>query len=336
MLNKRQTARFCGQLKMMLSSGIPLLTALKVIGNMQKDKKLRKKIEVLNQKVSEGAFLSAAGEGILPEVAIASLKAAERSGDMVKVLGKTAGYFEKRAELDEKIIAALVYPVFVIVLSLIMLFGVIIFIIPTAQSIFSDLEVDLPMITRFILALGAYLPWIAMGLLFLIATLIYIWNKKRTIKLEKLVYKVPYIGSLLWQDKLIQFFCALSSMIDGGVPLLEAIMILEESQKSLLLKNIICKAGQEIRNGEYLSSRLEKEESFNTEYVQMLKIGENSGNFSQALGNIVTIMASEREYFVKRFCSLLEPGLTLMVGLFVGLVAVGILFPFMSIANNIN
>ena len=336
MLTKRQTARFCGQLKMMLSSGIPLLTALKVIGNMQKSANLRKQIDILTKKVSEGSFLSAAGEGILPEVAIASLKAAERSGDMVKVLGKTAGYFEKRAELDEKIIAALVYPVFVIVLSLIMLFGVIIFIIPTAQSIFSDLGVELPIITKILLALGAYLPGIAIGVVALAIFAIYIWIKKRTIKLEEFIYKLPYIGNLFWQDKLIQFFCALSSMIEGGVPLLEAILILEESQKSLLLKNIIQKAGQEIRNGEYLSSRLEKEDSFNAEYVQMLKIGENSGDFSQALENIVTIMASEREYFVKRFTSLLEPTLTLVVGLFVGLVAVGILFPFMSIANNIN
>ena len=336
MLNKRQTARFCSQLKMMLSSGIPLLTALKVIGNMQKDRKLRKKIEGIAQKVSEGAFLSAAGEKTLPEVAIASLKAAERSGDMARVLDNTAKYYEKRAELDEKIMAALVYPIFVIILSLTMLCGVIVFIIPTAQSIFSDLDVELPLITRLLLTLGTQLPWIAIGVILIFIGVIYVWTKKRTIWLERLVYNFPYIGKMLWQDKIIQFFCALSSLIDGGVPLLEAVLILEENQNSLLLKKIIGKASQEIRNGEYLSFRLEKEALFNSEYVQMLKIGENSGNFSQALENVGAILASEREYYIKRFTSLLEPALTLMVGLFVGLVAVGILFPFMSIANNIN
>ena len=139
-LNKRETARFCSQLKMMLASGMPLLEALKVINGMATHKKYERQLGSLIEKISEGVSLSEGASELLPSLATCSLRAAERTGSLEEVLGNLSEYYENRAEIEEKVIGALVYPCFVLLLSAFSFFALIIFVLPGLKELSAFVE----------------------------------------------------------------------------------------------------------------------------------------------------------------------------------------------------
>ena len=151
MLNKKETAQFCSQLRMLLASGMPLLEALRVIKSLRKDKKHSRQIDALIDKITEGYSLSESALNFLPALTIGSIRAAERAGNLEETLERLSKYYHDKAELEEKVIGALVYPCFVLILSLISVMVLLVFVLPGLKGLFADLGTELPLFTSAIL-----------------------------------------------------------------------------------------------------------------------------------------------------------------------------------------
>ena len=328
LLNKRRTARFCEQLKSLLSAGVPLLEALRIIGQRIKGPGLKPALVKLN----DGCPLSEALHGFLPQMALGSLRGGERAGDLEGVLGQLANYYEERAEIEEKLISALVYPVFIFCLSLVCLVGLAVFVLPELSGVFADVGGELPLITRIILGsadlFGRLFPFLIGG--GLLAGVI-AWRRRADV-----VSRLPLVGSIMKQEELIQGLGTIGALLKTGTPIDEALQVAADTCRGKVFRSTILAAREGVINGEKLSSVLAASRSFPPETIDLLKVGENSGQLAQMFLSVSHYQARERETSLKRLTALIEPVMTLSVGLFVGLVVMGVFLPLMNMISALN
>src|SRR3989339_610960 len=152
-LNKRGTAQFCSQLKMLLAAGIPLFQGLMIIEGLLA-KRHRDQVKQAILLIGEGQPFNQAAKGLLPELALGSIRAAERSGKIEETLAKLADYYESKAELEEKLISALAYPLVVLLVSLLSIVAMVVFVLPGIKEVFSEMGSELPPLTAALLGLS--------------------------------------------------------------------------------------------------------------------------------------------------------------------------------------
>lgn len=330
-LSKRETSRFCSQLKMMLASGMPLLEALATI-RMVSHKKFDRRLTLLIDMISEGHSLSEAAVGFLPALAIGSLQAAERAGNLEETLENLSKYYENKADLEEKFLGALVYPCFVLTLSLLSVLVLIFFVLPGLKGLFSDLGTELPFFTNVILGFSDFLS--RFWLVFVGVPVATVWFLKRRTS-ENFVLQMPLLGKLIRQELIIQGFGTLGALLNGGTPILEALAITADASRSAIFRKIVLRAREGVENGEKLSDELQKCSFFPKETIQMLRVGESSGRLAEMLLNIANFQAKEREGALKRFTTLLEPAMTLSVGLVVGFIVLAMFLPMINMISKL-
>lgn len=329
---KSEVARFCGQLQMLLASGVPLLEGLRIIRNLSQ----RKDYENVIQKISEGESLGKALQDNFPPMVISSLEGAEKVGDLEGVLARLSTYYEDRAEVEEKIKSALVYPSFVIILCMASLFVLFLFVLPGFKTLFADLDADLPFFTRVIVNLGEIFSktWYIPILSFLVfggLLLRYKKTKHGSLALDNLCLKIRTLS----REQIIQSFRTLGSLLQGGISIIEALNTTINTSKNSAFRGIVCEIKVAIENGEKLSEVLARYKIFPKEAIQMISVGENSGKLAEMLLSISNFYEKERESFIKRFTTLLEPALTLFVGVVVGIIAVAMFLPMINVISRL-
>ncbi|MFA4844271.1 MAG: type II secretion system F family protein [Candidatus Margulisiibacteriota bacterium] len=330
-LNKRQTAYFCSQLKMLLSSGVPLLSALSIASKAGKKKFYNMMPEVI-EKLNNGLMLSEALVNYLPILAASSIKVGESNGSLEDALGQLAKYYEERAEIEEKLISALVYPAFIFCLSLVCLIGLAVFVLPGLSGVFADIGGELPLITRIILGsadlFAQLFPILIIG--GLLASLV-VWRRKADV-----ASRLPFVGSIMKQEEIIQGLGTIGALLNTGTPIDKALQVAAETSRGRAFRSTILAARDKVINGEKLSSVLAAGQFFPPEMTDMLKVGENSGRLAEMFLSVSHYQAREREMSLKRLTALIEPVMTLSVGLFVGLVVMGIFLPLMNMISALN
>lgn len=331
-LTKREISRFCGQLKMLLASGVPLLEAFQIITNITP----RQEYEVAIQKISEGESLAIALKDYFPPIVVSSLQGAEKVGDLEAVLARLNIYYEKRAEVEDTVKSALVYPAFVICLCMLSFIVLIVFVLPGFKDLFADFNTEIPLFTQIIMGTGEivskiwYLP-----ILFAAIAGIFLKGYRKTAKgalvIDRMVFKI----ASLRRDLMVQAFRTLGSLLRGGVPILSALTTTINSTTNRAFQEIILEIKENIENGERLSEILKRYQIFPKESIQMIAVGENSGKLDEMLINISNFYEKEKELFIKKFTTLLEPIMTLIVGVVVGIVALAMFLPMMNMISSI-
>jgi len=331
-MKQHQLSQFCSHLSLLLSSGIPLLESLKIVARISKIKGVDQIIEKVNHGQS---FAEALGDKF-PPMLVSSIAAAERAGNLEQVLKQLAGYYEGRAEAEDKIKSALIYPVFVILLCFVSLAMIFFFVLPGFAEMFAELEVDLPLFTIILITTGTVLAayWY-LFLLFLLSAAYLSWRYLKTSlgreKLEKTLLK----SKLYANSQIAYVFRTLGSMLSGGIPIVEAFNHVAGSIKNSCFQKIIINICLEVENGAKLSELLGQNKLFPLEASQMIEVGENTGRLDQMLISVADLFERERELFIKRFTTMLEPALTLFVGLVVGVIAISMFLPMIDMISKL-
>lgn len=289
-------------------------------------------------KVSEGDSLSEAIKEFLPVMAASSLRAAERAGDLEECLGRLTEYYNNKAELDEKLIGSMIYPVLIMILSFLSVLMLIVFVIPSLKGLLNDFGGSLPLVTVIILSISDYFSaiWLVLAIVIGLGVFYFVKMKnKEPLKFERYLFKIPLIGRLYQEEQIIQCLSTLGSLLKGGAPIIEALVITGEGLKNKTFKNILGQVKDEVENGEKLSIAFERHNYWSKSVVPMIKVGERTGDFAEMLINIADFKSREREVFLKRFTSLLEPGMTVAVGLVVGFIVLAMFLPMMNIVSTL-
>jgi len=332
------------QLSTMISSGLPLLRALHILGEQTENKKLK---EILQQVASDvevgGSFSEALAKHPrdFPPIMISMIRAGEVGGFLEGALDALAVNFEKDHKLRSTIKSAMTYPVMVLLLSLVAVIIMLTFIVPIFKTMFEGLGSSLPAPTQLLVNISANMGWIIPTLVVLIVVGGVWWRRNKNTEgvrkfIDPLKLKAPVFGKLVQKIAVARFTRNFANMIGAGVPILQALSVVGATSGNYVIENATKRVADSVKNGQSLSKPLADEPVFPPMVVQMMAVGEDSGSLEIMLVKIADFYDDEVQSMTEGLTSLIEPLLIAFLGVVIGGMVVALYMPIFSIATAIN
>jgi len=329
---KRELMNFTRQLAVFVTAGIPITDALDVIGEETTDDVLRRTIAAMVEDLRNGSTLSTSASRhseAFPDYYVAMLGSAELTGKLDETLTSLADYLERDIETRSTLVSALTYPVIVMALALVTVVVLAGYVLPQFKPLFEELDSDLPITTRMLLAVSTFftdLWFIPLGAFMAFAVVLVWMLKTRSGKpfKDKVILKLPLLGTIV-QTALLERFCRiLSTVVSAGVPLLEGIQTAAEATDNTVYRNELDLAKNKMLEGAGFAQSLTETGLFPGSARQMFKVGEETGTLDRQLAVASNYFDRELKDRVKKFAALFEPLLIIFVGVVVGFVAVAL------------
>ncbi len=337
--SSRDLMIFCRQLATMLQAGIGILHCLRILAAQKELASLQKQIEKAALDLERGASLASAlqqSEQAFPPIMISMVEAGEASGQLEAIMEKTADHFEKQHDFAEKIRSATLYPVFIVLVSLVVIGIMVLFVLPQFAGIFHSMGMELPLHTRLLLAFAAiisrYRLLIPIILILIITGGLYLSKtEKGRRKIDRLRLHLPFFGKIYTQTSAARFARTMSALLGSGIGLHRALELTDQVIGNTILAGSLAKIGQALNQGESLAGAMQKEKYFPDLLTEMVRVGEETGAIEHTLNSTALYYEKEVAYVVERLSTILEPVLLLIVGFFIGLLVFSILTPMYQV-----
>ncbi len=334
---------FTRQLATMLSAGIPLLECLEILAEQAEDVGFRAVINQCVEDVRAGSDFSEALKkhpGAFSSIYVNMIKAGEASGQLDEILGRLADYAEATAELKGRIKAAMTYPVVSLVLILSIVAGLLVFIIPKFEEIFTGLNVELPGATKLLLAVSRFMQtyWylIILGMVGLwFAIKAYGSTQKGGRQVDWVKLRLPVFGPLFKKVAISRFSRTFATLIQSGVPILGALDIVASTAGNRIIEDSVLEASASVRQGETLAVPLSRSGVFPPMVCRMIAIGEKSGALESLLEKISEFYDQQVNQTVESLTSLIEPLMIAVMGVLVGGMVLAIFLPIMKLVGGL-
>jgi type II secretory pathway component PulF len=332
---------FCRQLSTLLGAGVTILKSLEIISQQVSSRKLFLIIRDL-QRNMEGGFsfheAMAKHPTVFSELWINLVESGEASGNLSMVLSRLAGYLERNAAFRRKVVSALIYPAILVLVGMGALLFLTIKIIPTFVEIFDGFNIQLPLLTRILVAISAFIrKFILLLAGALVAGFFLLKNYTKTRQgrkqYEKLLFKTPVFGEFFRVLIIERFTSEMSTLVESGVPILYSLEIAEHSVGNVVLGEIIRNIKEDVREGKPLSHPLERSGFFDPMAVQMVTIGEEIGELSNMFKRLNAFYQEYIDVFLTRFTSMFEPLMLVFMGAVIGIMVVGMFLPIFQITQ---
>lgn len=325
---------FSSQFAIMLDTGLPMVSALELLAENSTKLKLRYALQSSAERIREGSQLHGAlrETGQFPEIYLNMVQAGESSGGLVEVLQQLASYLDRDAELKGRVRGALAYPVFLVLLSLAVVTFLMIAIIPKFTEVLTKMGVELPLPTRILIALSAFLtqqwPWILGGVAALGGGILWLLrDESARTRLDAALLDLPIFGELLSKNSLARFSFVLGSLLQSGIAIVEALEISGRTAGNRQIRNSIFDARRQIIAGRGISDALSGAGTIPALVRQMVKIGEATGNLDRVLIRVSEIYDQQVRRATDVLVSLIEPSLIVVLGGVVGFIAISLVLP---------
>jgi len=327
------------QLATMISSGLSILRSLTILAEQTENQTLARVILDVRGDIEGGRSLSVAlgrHPKVFPPLMINMVRAGEVGGFLDSVLGSIAANFEAEVKLRGKIKSAMAYPVVVFSIAILAVVGMLLFIVPTFEAMFETLGGTLPFMTRVLVAMSAGLKIGAIPLVLLIIGGVYLWNaNKRKIgfrqRVEPLYLKAPVFGGLVQKVALARFTRNLGAMLRAGVPILQSLDIVGEASGNIVIENATRAVRESVRSGNSLAKPLTAHKIFPPMAVQMMAVGEDTGQLDQMLDKIADFYDQEVDSTTEALTSLIEPIMIAVLGGVIGFMVIALYMPIFSV-----
>ena len=330
-------------LSIYLNAGISLLNAIKLINERyKKNKKLSTFFESIVSFLDEGKNFHTALETqksvLIPEFYLQSIRISEDGGILQSVLLELADYLKEQAKLSTQVSSAMAYPMFILVVAVLMVGFMLSFIVPKITAIFDQYDQKLPAITQFVINAGDfvnnYYHIIIISFIGFIMWFSFMLKTSYNFKyiLDKFLLKVPFIGSLIELTQLSRFAYMNSILIKSGVPIVQSFKLGANILNNLVIKKLFEDASQKVVEGDKLSKILDNSKivSIDISFIQAIAIGEETSQLSKILQNLSELYSQATKDKINIFLSLLEPIFMLIVGSIIGTIVVAMLLPIFS------
>ncbi|HEY5345722.1 MAG TPA: type II secretion system F family protein [Verrucomicrobiae bacterium] len=340
----QELATFTTQLANLLQSGMPLTLALNSMMHLQSPGIPAEVSRELKQEVTEGRGLSDAmahQPRIFSDLYVNMVKAGESSGSLVQVLRRMASHLQQFAEVQSKFKSAMIYPVMVICVGILIVGFFMFFMMPRFTEIFNGFGVQLPLPTRMLMgASGLFLQfWWLLGL-FIIAVVILFKRFQSSAaggrKLDEWRMKAPVVGKVVKLNLFGQFTRTLGTLLQNGVPVLTALKITEQVMSNSLIKEAVAETRAAVTDGKTLAQPLAKSKLFPQLMVDLVRIGEETGDVPGALNNLADTYEGELQISLRVMTQLIEPALIILMAVVVGFLLLSILLPMFNLVSHIS
>ena len=332
------------QLAALVSSGLPLVECLDAVIEQTEHARLRTIFTQIKEKVTEGVSLSQAMSShpnVFSEIYVNMVKAGETSGTLDIILTRLADFSEARLKLSKKIESALTYPIFLIMISTIIVIFLVSFVMPKIIGIFEGMKMTLPWSTKLLISFSFFMKrfwWLVLMVLIGIISGISLWIKSEKGRRiwDKIKLKIPVIGPLYLKAVLARFTRTLSILLKSGIKLVDALEIARFSMGSVVLEEAIENAIKYINEGQSMAVAMKKSWDFPPLMIQLIRAGEISGSLEEMLAKIAEIYENLLESSIDSLTSILEPVAILIMGLVVGYIVMSVLIPIFQMTGAIH
>lgn len=332
---------FSRQLATMLEAGVPLIRSLMVIQSQIESEKFFRVINNIRENVEQGTSLSSAlakHPKVFNQFWISLVEVGEASGTIPNILTKLAFYLEQQAEFRATVISGIIYPaiLFVVSMGAVSFFALVVG--PKFQSIFESLGSELPWITRTLLSIFGFIRTYLLYLLGGFGLLIFLLRKytqtyQGKLRLEQFLFQMPVVGEVFKLIIVERFSAQMSILIDSGVPILYALDITERLVNNNTCALIVANIKESVKQGELLVAPMERSGFFPPMCVQMIMVGEETGELSKMLRHVAVFYQNSVETFMKRFATIVEPFMLVFMGAIIGTIVVAMFLPMFDLSK---
>ena len=323
------------QLANMINSGIPILVCLDTLDKQIENKRLRETVGEIKRNLEAGDSFSQAlarHPRVFSKLFMNMVKVGEASGKLDTVLTRFAEYTERQANLNQKIKGALFYPIILLFAGIAVTLFIVTTIIPQFAEIFMKAGIRLPMPTMILYKVGTWLKhyWYVVGLVIIMACVavrFYVRTRKGRLVFDRLTLKIPIIGSLLRKVCIARFSRTLATLVSSGVSILQSLDITREVIGNEVLGRVIGNVRGSVEKGEKIAEVLKVSEEFPADTVQMISVGEETGNLDGMLNKIADFYNMSIGYSIKKLTTVLEPLFLVIMGGMVGFIMASMLLP---------
>lgn len=336
---QRQVASFTRSMASLLKAGVALDRALEIVTDVEDDRRDLALISAIQQSIRGGGSMSAAlaeHDQLFPKFYVSMIRAAEASGNLGDGLERLVDYLERRQEVRDRVVSALIYPIILMLVAGLSIIVLLTYVVPQFRSLFDDMGPTLPMSTRWVLAISDFLAafgWLLIPMLLLL--FIYLRHQLTVpasrLRLDGLLLKTPLIGSLICNIQTTQLARSLGTLLHSGVPMLQSISIARESLTNRVMLEELDRAATSLKQGGQLADTLVEARVFPKLAIQLIKVGEETGSLDDALMNVAVIHDQEVDTKIQRLLSLLEPTLIIGLGVVIATIIMSILVGIVSI-----
>lgn len=339
----KELATFTQQLANLLNSGMPLTVALNSMTHLESKGISPEVSRQLKQEVMEGRGLSEAMAKqriVFSDLYINMVRAGEQSGALVEVLRRLATHYERFADVRSKFVSAMIYPAVVICIGTIIVFTFMTFMLPKFLTIFEGMEVQLPTSTQMLINISHFFSsywWVLLLTLFALVILFkrYQATEAGARAIDEIKMKAPVLGKVVKLSLFGQFSRTLATLLVNGVPVLTALKITEQVIPNRVVKEAIAKTHDDVTDGKTIAEPLARSKLFPQLMIDLVKIGEETGDVPGALENVAETYENELTVALRVMTNLIEPALIIVMAIMVAGLMFSVLSAMMAITSSV-
>jgi type IV pilus assembly protein PilC len=340
---QKELAIFTRQFATMIDAGLPLVQCLDILGAQQENASFKKVIVRVKEDVESGStFADALGKHprVFDALFVNLVAAGEVGGILDTILSRLAEHIEKAMKLAKKIKGAMVYPSTILAVAVVVTVVLLLYVIPIFARMFADFGQALPAPTQIVLRISEitrkyFLVFVALIFLLVAAFKWYVRQESGRRNVDRLLLRLPVVGSLLQRIAVARFSRTLGTMVSSGVPILESMDIVAKTAGNKVIEDAIFKARGSISEGKTIAEPLADSKVFPPMVTQMVAVGEATGALDAMLNKIADFYDDEVDSAVEALTALLEPMLMIFLGVVIGGLVIAMYLPVFKLAGTI-
>ncbi len=331
---------FNQQFVTLIKAGLPILKSLDLLADRLTDPKLGKHVAAVRDEVRTGTVLSEAfaKQGIFPPVYVTTVLAGEKSGSLAEVLDRYIAYQRLTLSVRKKVMVSLIYPTVLIILVICLIVFLVTYVVPNFAQLYNSMNAQLPEMTQILIAVGTTARGYVLlmfGLVVAAAVAFRLWIKTESGRAgwDRIKLRTPVLGDVWIKYQVAQFSRVLSTLLVGGIPLIQALETGSQSMGSPLLEKALAAARKSVKEGQTLSSSLIETNIFPGLSTDMIEVGESTGALPQMLNSVAEFFDEDVNTRIGATLALIEPAIMIFMGIFVAFVLLALYLPIFSLAD---
>jgi type IV pilus assembly protein PilC len=335
---------FTIQLATLTEAGIPIVKSLTILEGQTRPGPFKEILKELVEDVSAGTPLSEAmakHPRVFDRLYSSMVKAGEAGGVLDRVLNRLAVILEKAAAIRSKIVGALIYPAVIVAVAICVVSAVIVFIIPKFEEIFRSFKISLPGMTQILLNVSRFTVdywWLVFGVPIALVVAHFVMMGRSyayRYRVHGLTLKIPVLGGVLSKAHIASFASTFGTLIQAGVPHLDALGIVRDATRNEVLAKAIDDIRKTVREGEGIARPMGESQLFDDLVVNMVDVGEATGELDKMLIKVADAYEIQVDRRINAMFKLVEPALLILVAVFVGFIVVALFLPLLEIMNQV-
>ncbi len=342
-VTSQQLAIFTKQFSVMLEAGLPLVQSLGILAEQQENAAMAKCLDAVRADVEAGSTLAESMRKhpkVFDTLFVNMVAAGEAGGILDVILQRLSIFVEKLVKLKRSLVSASVYPGVVITVAIGIVVCIMVFVIPTFADLFKNMNATLPLPTRIVMGISDFmaayiLPVIAFLVLVVIAGQRYYTTYAGRLRIDGIILKIPVFGAVIQKIIIARFSQTLGTLLTSGISILEALDITARTAGNMVIQNALLEARKAVQEGNTLVDPLKKCGLFPAMVVQMVGVGEQTGELDQMLQKLAEFYEEQADAAIADFLTLIEPLMIIFLGGIIGGIVISMYLPIFSLIGKL-